>query len=121
MKMTIAGMVEKFVTITPKKIFLKGFAGDSIEQKVTIKSVEKYPFRVAKTRTQNGKHIKFELKEMPKGKGYEYELLIKNTRTDPGRYYDTIFLDTVDKNQPEIKIRVSGNVQAKKGKEVKGS
>lgn len=111
LKLTMRGKVEKFVTITPKKVSLKGIAGQSIERSVRIIPKEKYPFRILETRARSGKDIRFNLKET---EGSEYLLTVENLMKKKGRYRDTIYLKTDSKIKPEIRISVKGNISESK-------
>lgn len=112
MKLTIGGNVDKFVTIQPPRVHLRGFAGDEIKRKVTIIPEKKYPFRIVKVRAKDGKDIRFELSEEKNENGKPvYALLIENKRLQKGRYFDMIFLETDSKIRPKLNIRVYGNLR----------
>ena len=118
MILTIAGSVEKFVTINPKRVRLRGIAGEQIKKKVTITPEKKYPFKIVKASAKDGKNIRFELTEEKGEKGPIYALLIENKRSEKGRYFDLITLETDSKIQPKLSIRINGDLrnQAKEKK-----
>jgi len=111
--LVISGPVEKFATIRPKHVSLRGYAGDPIKGQVSIISEKKYPFKILDARAQDGKNIKFQLDEVKKSNGPAYELKVENLREKSGRYYDTIILKTDSKVRPELKVRVYGNLRAR--------
>ena len=111
--LVISGPVEKFATIRPKHVSLRGYAGDPIKGQVSIISEKKYPFKILDARAQDGKNIKFQLDEVKKSNGPAYELTVENLREKTGRYYDTIILKTDSKVRPELKVRVYGNLRAR--------
>jgi len=111
--LVVSGPVEKFATIRPKHISLRGYAGDPIKGQVSIISEKKYPFKILDARAQDGKNIKFQLDEVKKSNGPAYELKVENLREKTGRYYDTIILKTDSKVRPELKVRVYGNLRAR--------
>ena len=111
MILTIAGSVEKFVTINPKRVRLRGIAGEQIKKKVTITPEKKYPFKIVKASARDGKNIHFELKEEKGEKGPIYALLIENKRSEKGRYFDLITLETDSKIQPKLSIRINGDLR----------
>jgi len=111
LKIQIFGNVEKFVTIIPRAVSLRGFVGDAIEKTVTIIPQKKYDFKITKVRARNGQYINFQLEEVEGAARTEYSLTIENSRTDEGRYSDLIILETDSKIQPEVNVRVYGNLR----------
>ena len=109
--LAISGQVEKFVTIRPKHVNLKGYAGDSIKALVTVTPEKKYPFKILKVSAKDGKNIKFQLDEVQSSANGAYALKVENLKPDTGRYYDTIFLETDSKIRPKISVRVYGNLR----------
>ena len=114
MDLTISGQVEKFVTIRPKHINLRGYTGDSIKALVSIIPEEKYPFKILKISAKDGKNIKFQVDEVETSANGAYKLKVENLKPNPGRYYDTIFLETDSKIRPKISVRVYGNLRPRK-------
>jgi hypothetical protein len=112
--LVISGPVEKFATIRPKHVSLRGFAGDSIKGKVRIIPEKKYPFKILDVRAQDGKNINFQLDEVRKSNGLTYELKVENLREKAGRYYDTIILKTDSKVRPELNVKVYGYLRTRK-------
>jgi hypothetical protein len=112
--LVITGPVENFVTIRPKHISLRGYAGDPIKGVVTITPENKYPFKIIEARAQNGENINFQLAEVNKSSSPTYELKVENLRQKTGRYYDTIVLRTDSKVQPELNVRVYGYLRDRK-------
>lgn len=108
--LTVTGNVDKFVTIDPKRISLRGVAGNRIKSIVRIVPEEKYPFKITESQASNGKNIRFKLQKLNNTKKEEYMLLVENLKKDKGRYVDTIKLKTDSKIKPEIKIYVYGYI-----------
>jgi len=111
LKIQIFGNVEKFVTIIPRTVSLRGFVGDAIKKTVTIIPEKKYDFKITKVRARNGQYINFQLEEVEGAARKEYSLTIENSRTDEGRYSDLVILETDSKIQPEVNVRVYGNLR----------
>jgi hypothetical protein len=112
--LVIAGKVERFATILPKHVNLRGYAGESLIAKVSIKPEAKYPFKIVNIRARDGKNIKFQLDEVKGSAKGDYELRVENLKQDIGRYVDMIFLDTDSKIRPQLSIRVYGNLRPPK-------
>ena len=112
--LVISGRVEKFATIRPQHVSLRGYAGDSVQGKVTIIPEKKYSFKILDARAQNGKHINIKLDEIKKSGSQAYELKIENLKQETGRYYDTIILTTDSQIRPELNVRVYGYLRARK-------
>jgi hypothetical protein len=110
----ISGSVEKFATIRPQHVSLRGYAGDPIKGQVSIVPEKKYPFKILDARAKDGKNIKFQLDEVKNSKGQAYELKVENLREKTGRYYDTIILKTDSKIRPELNVRVYGYLRTPK-------
>jgi len=103
--------VDNFATINPKSVRLEGTADQDIKGTVTIIPESRYPFKILETTSdQNQNNISFKLEEVKKGKGLEYLLTIQNLKKEKGRYSNSVNLKTDSKVQPEIKIRVYGNI-----------
>jgi hypothetical protein len=111
LQLTISGSVDRFVTIKPNRVKLRGVAGDEIKRKVTITPEKKYPFKIVKVSAKNGKDIHFELSEEKGEQGPVYALLIENKRLERGRYFDMITLETDSEIQPRLSIRVYGDLR----------
>jgi hypothetical protein len=114
MDLAISGQVEKFVTIRPKHISLRGYTGDSIKALVSIIPEKKYPFKILKVSAKDGKNIKFQLDETTSSANGAYQLKVENLKPDSGRFYDTIFLETDSKIRPKLSVRVYGNLRPRK-------
>lgn len=109
--LTVSGNVEKFVTITPPVVRLNGNIGEDLKTIVKIVPEAKYPFAISKLSAQDGKNIKYELKEEKSASGgKDYSVTVENTKKDAGFYYDVLILATDSKIQPEIKINVMSRI-----------
>ncbi|MBI9088506.1 MAG: hypothetical protein JEZ12_04770 [Desulfobacterium sp.] len=108
----MSGQVEKIATVTPKVVHLVGTPGEIIQSIVTIVPAEKYDFSIKDGSFDAGKNIDIELKQT-KDKKKSWELVVTNTKKVVGRYYEVITLKTDSVFQPEMKIRVFGNIAVK--------
>ena len=114
MDLIISGQVEKFVTIRPRHVNLRGYSGDIIKASVSLIPEKKYPFKIQKVSAKDGSNIKFQLKEVELSANGTYELTVENLKQDTGRYFDTIILETDSAIRPQLKIRVYGNLRLRK-------
>jgi hypothetical protein len=112
--LVISGQVEKFVTIRPQNANMRGIVGDPIKGTVTIIPEKKYPFKILNLRAKDGKYIKYRLEEAKESDTTVYKLNIENLKTDAGRYYDSIILETDSKIRPQINVRVYGYIRPRK-------
>ncbi len=103
-------MVEKFASITPNRIRLAGCVGKELKTSVSIIPEKKYPFKIVNVTAKQGKNIRYKIEEFKKSKISEYVLTVENIKKEIGRYFDIIHLKTDSKIQPEISIRVMGNI-----------
>ena len=112
--LVISGQVEKFVTIRPKHLSLRGYAGDPIKGVVTIIPEKKYPFKILDAQAKDGKNINIQLNEVKKSGGQAYELKVENLSQKTGRYFDTVILKTDSKVRPELNVVVYGYLRDRK-------
>lgn len=121
LNLTIFGNVEKFASIVPKSIVLRGAAGKRLSGSATIIPEEKYPFKIVETTAKIGENINYKLEEIKRSKRSEYLLTVENLKKTKGRYFDVIILKTTSKIRPEIKIKVYGNIVERWKLKAKGS
>ena len=112
--LVISGQVETFVTIRPKHANMRGIVGDPIKGTVTIIPEKKYPFKIINSNAKDGKNIKYQLEETTVSDTTAYQLNIENLKTDAGRYYDAIILETDSKIRPQLSVRVYGYLRPRK-------
>jgi len=53
--LTVAGPVDRFATISPRMLSLRGVSGETLRGSVSIAPEEKYPFKVLETYPLEGK------------------------------------------------------------------
>jgi hypothetical protein len=106
----ISGPVGAFATIVPKRVVLRGNAGQPIKGMVTIVPKEKYPFKITAAMARYGNKIHFKYEEIQNSYPKGYMLTVENLLTHKGRYADTIILKTDSRIRPEITIQVIGNI-----------
>jgi hypothetical protein len=108
--LSVSGAVAHFAAITPDRVSLRGDVGDEIQETVKIVPKAKYPFKIVDSRVKDGKYISFEVKEDTDG----YLLTVKNRKAEPGRYRDTVYLDTDSELMPTLQIRVQAAIDTAK-------
>ena len=108
--LSISGTVEKFVDIKPKYVRLTGNAGQDIRTLVSVIPAPKYSFKITEVNARKGSDIEFALSEKSFPEGNGYEILVKNRKTEPGRYHDVLSLKTDSKIQPIVKVTIYGNI-----------
>ena len=107
----IWGKVDKFVTITPNNVILRGYVGEHIKQSIKMIPEKKYPFKILGVKAQKGKDINYKIEKIiTPSKVLEYLLTVTNLKNEKGRFFDIIYLETDSKIRPEIKISVYGNI-----------
>jgi hypothetical protein len=112
--LTISGTVEKFVDIKPKYVRLTGIAGQDISTLVSVIPAQKYSFKITEVNAMKGSDIQFALSEKSFPEGNGYEILVKNRKTEPGRYHDLLYLKTDSDIQPVVKVSIYGNISKPK-------
>lgn len=107
----LAGMVKKFVTLKPSKVFLKGTVGERIFQTVEIIPGTEESFKILKVNALKGEDFTQSIKEIEIDGQPAYELTVENTRQTEGRYFDKIFMITDRTDQAPISVIVSGYIE----------
>ncbi len=108
----VKGKVEMFAHFTSRAIVLRGRAGDKIVSELVINQRLEYQFKVLNITARNGRDIKYQLEQMVGTKPPVYTLTVENKRSTPGRYFDTIYLQTDSSIHPKIGINVTGIILA---------
>ncbi len=109
---TVEGRVEKFASISPARILLRGPTGFPIKGVVRIIPEKKYPFTLSEVSDAKGKNISYSLEKIQNETAEEYLLTVINTRDTQGNYHEVITLPTDMDQRPEIKIWVYGELAA---------
>ena len=106
-KISVAGQVDRFVTMTPRVVRFNGNVGEVMKATVSIVPEAQYPFSIKKVRAHRGEFVKYSLAESVSEDGKKrFSLTVENTKTDAGAYYDVIILETDSSIQPEMKLNV---------------
>ncbi|WP_041273309.1 hypothetical protein [Desulforapulum autotrophicum] len=108
----MSGNVEKIVMVDPNVVHFVGSPEDTLETTVNIVPLKKYDFSLKDQPLAGMKNVAAVLKSSGSGKK-SWQLVVTNTRKTVGRYYEVITLKTDSLFQPELKIRVFGNLTAK--------
>ena len=110
--LSVAGAVEVFADIKPGRIILRGSSGQVMRQEIVVTPRAGYPFKLTEVTAKNGVNIRYEMREQETPEGKSYVVVVENTRTKPGKYYDTLLLSTDSKLKPKIPIHVYGTIAA---------
>ena len=105
----ISGKVEPFVSINPKTVRISGKIGEELESSVTVAPAGAQKFNITGHTLQNGENLTITM-EKSKSEKKLWKIKVTNTKKSLGRYYDVIILKTDSPIQPELKIRVFGNI-----------
>jgi hypothetical protein len=103
--LTIAGPVDRFATITPRMLSLRGVSGETLQGSVNIVPEEKYPFKILETYAVEGK-LKVQVNPAVQDGRTAYALRVENLKTEAGSYQDTVRMKTDHPLQPEVDVRV---------------
>ncbi|MCP3953279.1 MAG: DUF1573 domain-containing protein [Desulfobacterales bacterium] len=108
----IKGKVEMFAHFTSRSVVLRGKAGDKIASELVINQRPEYQFNVLNVSARNGRDINYQLEKMVGTTPTVYTLKVENKKSTPGRYFDTIYLQTDSSIHPKIGINVTGIILA---------
>lgn len=101
----IFGQVNKFASITPNMLNLRGIAGQRLKGIVKIIPENKYPFNVIGVEATHGK-VNLAMQEVVDGPQKAYVLSVENLITEAGSYNDTVVIKTDSPIRPELQLRV---------------
>jgi len=100
----------EIASINPRRLTLRGSAGEPVKGSVNIIPNDKHPFSITGVKPRDGKNIKCDLKEVEESGKKIYVLTVENLKKEKGRYYDIVNLKTDSKYLPEIRISVSARI-----------
>ncbi len=111
--LTVSGHVDPFAQIKPEHIIIRGYLGEPLSRRLTVVPSRKHPFAITGVQAKHGDNIKiaWQAKDTPQGKTYIVD--VENTRTEKGRYYDTLYLITDSTLRPKIPVQVRGSIATK--------
>ena len=108
--LTLVGQVIDYVKMTPTRVKLMGKLHQPLRTIVHIEPQNHFAYKLVGARAKEGKFIHYHLDPKdPSGKT-GYRLIVENTKTDKGRYADTIYLTTDRSDLPLISIPVFGMI-----------
>ena len=97
--------------IHPGSARLRGEAGKPIRAVVTITTEPGYPFDITSSKAKLGTAISFQIASENLADGRKkHTVTVKNLKKDPGKYKDTIILNTNSEKKPQIRLAVSGTI-----------
>lgn len=112
LQLTVSGYVEPFAEITPERIVFRGYAGQPLQERLTVRARPEYPFRVTGVEAKSGGNIKFTWSTQETARGLEFVVEVQNLKTSEGKYYDQLLLKTDSPLKPQIPIHVYGTIAA---------
>lgn len=116
--LVVAGPVDKFVTINPRMLNLRGTAGDHLQGTLTVVPEEKYPFRLTGVQSREGR-VRADFSPSQQEGRPGYTIRVENIKSDAGSFSDTLVMKTDSSVQPELEARVYVYLRAADGQEKK--
>jgi hypothetical protein len=109
-KLEISGNVEVFAILSPQIVRLTGSPDQELKASVTVTPSEKYDFTLTGHSVQSDTaNVNVTIAPLETGeKGWVVS--VTNVKKELGRYYDIIRLQTDSEIQPEIQVRIFGNI-----------
>lgn len=108
LQLRIYGKVKAYVTVSPRRVILKGRQGEDIAQTVKIMPETDKGLNIIRVSAARGVDMAYRLDQIRENGKKGYALHVENRRDKPGRFYDTIFLKTDSSVAGTISIAVSG-------------
>ncbi len=111
-RLEVTGQVKAFLSIDPHYVRLIGRKGQTLSQTVKITPLEGRWFTIKNVKAQEGRNLSYKLKPLGRNPGKSgYELVVENTRKEPGNYRDLITIQTDSKEMPSLTIPVYARIQ----------
>jgi hypothetical protein len=107
-ELAVSGKVEVFADIRPKSLRLAGQLGHPVTLTAEIIPRADQPFKIKNARAMNGQYLQFNLADKVKEGQKVYELTVTNTRREPGRFSDVIYLETDSPIRPMLQVPIYG-------------
>jgi len=104
--LTIQGVVEKVVDITPKSLVFQGDCGTVMEKTITIIPIPKYPLNVLSLKFKTGKYMTGTLEKTQINGKQAYKVIVKTKKEAAGNFYDKVTLKTDSRVKPIINVWV---------------
>jgi len=111
-RLTISGRVEKFASIQPRRVNLRGAVDEEITRTVSIVPETEDGFKIIKVTALEGSEIAYDLKSVEVSGKSAYELTITNKKDVPGRYYERLVLLTDQSDHEPLTVIVTGHIYA---------
>jgi hypothetical protein len=112
LQLRMFGKLEAYVTVAPRRVILKGKAGEPVAQTIRIIPETDEPLKITNVTAVRGVDFDYDIEEIELSGKTIYALRVENKRQEPGRYYDTINMTTDNDEFKKISVVVSGIIQA---------
>ena len=109
--LAIKTRVIKPYTLSSRNVKLNGKLGNCIKETMIISPTDDNPFTIQEVTTKRGQNIHYDLEEIKKWGKDRYKLTVENTATDPGIYFDTLYVKTDSEIKPIISITIIGKIR----------
>lgn len=100
--------VDRIYSLVPEAVKLTGVSGETITQTLSLVPVKGHQFSVTRITAKRGENIKFQYHEVKDEDSLRYDIVVENTSTKVGPYFDTLTVQTDNKRHAQIKIQVFG-------------
>ncbi len=110
-RFTITGTVERFATVEPERVVLRGRPGEELKASVKIIPEADYPFSILHAKAKYGRFISISLEGLKDSGKEGFLLTVENLKKDPGRYFDVVSLETDSSIRPELQVSVTGFIK----------
>jgi lipopolysaccharide export LptBFGC system permease protein LptF len=111
-RLKVTAKVKGYVSVAPKSVRLTGKVGQPLSQTIRIFPTDGREFTIKEVKAQQDQFLQYQVKPLASASGEKgYQLLVENTKTEPGSYRDTILIKTDIKQKPELRIRVYGRIR----------
>ncbi|MCF8035644.1 MAG: hypothetical protein K9K62_02105 [Desulfobacteraceae bacterium] len=112
LRLVVSGQVKPYITVEPRRVVLRGRAGEKISETVRIIPQTDDPFHIRAVSAIRGVDVRYTLEELEESGKKGYALHLENRRKIPGRYHDSIKLETDSDVAETITIAVGGVILA---------
>lgn len=108
-KISLSAFVKVSISVSPKSVYLGGFAGDTIERAAAVRAQSPARLSLKPVDFSLSGKVDYRIETLEKGR--HYRIVFKNKCAEEGRYKGFLRLQTNYPDKPEVTIRITGNIR----------
>lgn len=111
-RINVTAFIKVPISVSPRSVYLGGFASDTIERVVTIRTQNTKPLSLKPVKFTLSDKVDYRIEILEKGR--YFRIIFRNKSVAEERYRGFLKLQTNYSDKPAITIRITGNIRTKK-------